>query len=177
MLDWIIPRRSPLQALRVDMLQESHDLDAQDISFLTALAGNSKQAQVFWCTCLVIQPLVNFGHEVVTWLHSCACGCGPTQECNLKGRRSIELASGKASEFVARLSQVKLTKFASEAHRSLLSTDAETANNLLSDFNSAKAHISLRMQQTFGFWRELPWSLLQVGECLVCDDPCLSFSV
>lgn len=157
------------------MLQESHDLDSQDIQFLTTLASDTKAAQIFWTTCFILQPLVDYGHWVLSWLHSCSCGCDPKDTtknpCPLKGRRSIELACGKARDFLAELQRVHLSKWATEAHSILRKTDLDLANNLLNDYQTAKAKIHLRISQSLGYWEQPPWSILRVGECLVRNDP------
>ena len=152
------------------MLEEVHDLDAEDLRFLTALASDSEAAQFFWTTCFVLQPLVNFGHNVLVWLHSCCCGCDSKTSCPLKGRRSIELACGQVTVFLKKLEAVHLSKWAIEAHTKLFTTDPGRATNLLNDWKTAKAKIHLRMKQSFGFWEQLPWSILRVGECLVVKD-------
>ena len=158
------------------MLEESHDLDPQDLQFLTALASDTKAAQVFWTTCFLLQPLVDYGHGVSVWLHSCPCGCirenPATPPCPLKGRRSIELACGKVDDFLAKLERVSLTKWASEAHSALLKVDHGIATALLNDWNTAKSKIHLRIKQTLGYWKNPPWSILRIGECLIRKEPC-----
>lgn len=168
-LDWIIPRRLPIIALKPTDLQEAHDLDGQDIAFLSALASDSKTAQIFWTTCFVIKPLVDCGHEILSWLHSCVCGCEPKAQCPLKGRRAIELACGKFHDFLKAVERKGLTKWAVDAHVNLSRVDSEVASNLLSDWKTAKANIILRLKQNFGFWEKPPWSILRVAEVLVDD--------
>lgn len=155
----------------MDMLEESHDLDSQDIQFLATLASDSKAAQIFWTTCFILQPLVNFGHSMLAWIHSCCCGCDEKTICPLKGRRSIEMACGKYKDFLKQLERTTLTKWARECHTDLVKVDPDMANNLLNDWQTAKAKVHLRIEQSFGFWGQLPWSILRVGECLAVDVP------
>ena len=149
------------------MLEESHDLDQEDIRFLTILSSDSKRSLAFWTMCMMIQPIVDFGHSVSSWLHSCPCNCAPKHKCILKGRRAIELACGEMDALIGKLKALSLTKFAATAHRKLEAQDAETASCLLTDWNNARGAVQLRMQQSFGFWKDAPWSILRIGECLV----------
>ena len=149
------------------MLEESHDLDREDIRFLTILSSDSKRSLAFWTMCMMIQPIVDFGHSVSSWLHSCPCNCDPKRKCILKGRRAIELACGEMDVWIGKLKALSLTKFAAAAHRKLEAEDAETASCLLTDWNNARGAVQLRMQQSFGFWKDAPWSILRIGECLV----------
>ncbi|CAL1127793.1 unnamed protein product [Cladocopium goreaui] len=79
---------------------------------------------------------------------------------------------------IGKLKALSLTKFAAAAHRKLEAQDAETASCLLTDWNNARGAVQLRMQQSFGFWKDAPWSILRIGECLVRvnDDDALARS-
>ena len=138
-LDWLIPRRLPIEALSIHAVPESHDLDASDINFITQLA-ETERAVLFWAMVMAIQPLVDFGAHVVNWLHGCTCGC-PTKKyiCPLKGRRAVELALGKMEDFMRELKKLPLTQPALVEHDQLAKQSNNTGSDLLSQFNTAKA--------------------------------------
>lgn len=153
----------------------SQDLTMEEIELLSMVAGEKETATVesktFWLMALLLQPLTNWGHQVVNWLSSCPCNpkpCSPPKaRCPLKGRRSIEMSLGKMNDFAAQLENTFLTEFALQAHADLPHTHLEVASSLLTQWNLRKANMALRLNQFFSSWTERPWCLLRIGECLV----------
>ena len=93
MLDWVLPRRNPLLAMEIETLQESHDLDADNIKFLKTLCDNDgNDRKLFWTTAWLLKPLVDWGSHVSNFLHGCPCRKPCVTDCPLKGRRAIEMA-------------------------------------------------------------------------------------
>ena len=168
-LDWVLPRRRPLEALRIHDLAVSHDLDECDVQFLTQLSHDAATSKLFWCMALLVEPIVGFGSHLSRWLHKCPCGCDVKDKCVLKGRRSIELACGKIDEFVGTLKNLTLSPFAIEAHKELKWQDGSVATQLLNEYETAKGKVHVRICQSFSFWKEKPWNILRVGECLLGD--------
>ncbi|OLP99017.1 hypothetical protein AK812_SmicGene18471 [Symbiodinium microadriaticum] len=140
-LDWVLPRRRPLEALRIHDLAVSHDLDECDVQFLTQLSHDAATSKLFWCMALLVEPIVGFGSHLSRWLHKCPCGCDVKDKCVLKGRRSIELACGKIDEFVGTLKNLTLSPFAIEAHKELKWQDGSVATQLLNEYETAKGKV------------------------------------
>ena len=177
-LSWVIPRQEPIKALRAEELNTSHDLSSDELKFLSvavaadedvASPGERCRARLFWTMATLLQPLADWGHNVVSWLAACPCPkpCeakrSKTAGCVLKGARAISLACGKMADFINQLHATGVS------HRSMLlmrSLERSVSSQLLTEFNSAKSRMLLRVQQSFGFWSERPWSILRMAECL-----------
>ncbi len=167
MLDWVLPRRNPLIAMEIETLQESHDLDADNIKFLKTLCDNdSSDQKMFWATAWLLKPLVDWGNHVSNFLHGCPCRKPCVADCPLKGRRAIEMACGRAAKFISSLKKVNVPK---EALTLLKGLPPAENSKLLTQWNAAKSCMELRVVQSFSFWQEKPWSLLRMGECLLDD--------
>lgn len=168
-LDWVIPTRLAIQALRTDEMQASHDLSSEEISTLRMAAGQESEeaAATFWMMAMLMHPLTVFGHNVLAWMSACPCNCERKSQCQLKGRRAIEMALGKMKDFVRDLSSLPLNRFALEARQTLQNLNPAAANSLKDQFNFARGNITLRMKQCFSFWEERPWSILCIAECLL----------
>ena len=181
-LHWVIPRQEPIRALNTDQLGPSHDLEADEIKFLTLVAGSGlsadeqQKSDKFWAIAALICPLADWGHHVVNWLHACPCPkpCSSTskskaarsKQCPLKGRRAIQMACGQMADFIAQLNAVGINPRAQEFMRGL---GADVRNTLLTEFNLAKSCMQLRMSQSFSFWEQRPWRFLRIAECLTVE--------
>ena len=190
MLQWVLPRQEPIRALNVDQLSPSHDLDADEIKFLTLVAGSAQSADEqlksdkFWAIASLIWPLADWGHHVVNWLHACPCPkpCSSTSkskaarsnQCPLKGRRAIQMACGQMGVFITKLHSVGINP---RAHEFMKGLSTDTKNSILTEFNLAKSCMQLRMTQSFSFWEQRPWRFLRIAECLTVEgDPALERS-
>ena len=181
MLMWVVPRQEPIRALKTEELTASHDIDSDEIKFLTLVAGSSdafsaeerQQADLFWTMASLILPLADWGNHVTNWLHACPCPkpCSPQSQsksamqhqCALKGRRAIDLACGRMDDLISQLSNVGVSNKAGQIMRSL---EAHCRSTLLTEFNTAKSCMHLRVTQSFSFWAQRPWSILRIAECL-----------
>ena len=190
MLQWVLPRQEPIRALNADQLSPSHDLDADEIKFLTLVAGSAQLADEqlksdkFWAIASLIWPLADWGHHVVNWLHACPCPkpCSSTSkskaarsnQCPLKGRRAIQMACGQMGVFITKLHSVGINP---RAHEFMKGLSTDTKNSILTEFNLAKSCMQLRMTQSFSFWEQRPWRFLWIAECLTVEgDPALERS-
>lgn len=188
-LRWIIPRQKPIQALQPSInfqdLQD-RDMDQEEIKLFRLVGGSATPdstgedlanlSRLFWCMAKMVDSLAEWGHGVLTWMSGCPCPnpkpCTDSKgknHCVLKGRRAIELAAGRSSQFRESLSRATLTELGREAHTELSKFDPEKATSLLNEWNTAKCNMLLRIEQHFSCWTERPWSLLQIGECLVVE--------
>ena len=79
------------------------------------------------------------------------------------------MACGKMQDFISRLHKQGLTQAAHALHKKLRSIDEARAADLLTEFNTAKSAMELRMKQLRSFWQQRPWNILSIGECLVVD--------
>ena len=166
-LHWVLPRRNPLLAMEIETLQESHDLDADNIKFLKTLCDNDGNDQkLFWTTAWLLKPLVDWGSHVSNFLHGCPCRKPCVTDCPLKGRRAIEMACGRAPKFISMLKKIHVPK---EAAKLLQDLPPSESSKLLTQWNAAKSCMELRVTQSFSLWQEKPWSLLRMGECLLDD--------
>ena len=144
MLQWVLPRQEPIRALNADQLSPSHDLDADEIKFLTLVAGSAQSADEqlksdkFWAIASLIWPLADWGHHVVNWLHACPCPkpCSSTSkskaarsnQCPLKGRRAIQMACGQMGVFITKLHSVGINP---RAHEFMKGLSTDTKNSIL----------------------------------------------
>lgn len=167
-MDWILPRRNPLIALKVEHLTESHDLNSEDLKFLRSLCDdNSHDQKLFWCMANLLKPLVDWGAHFSNFLHACPCPKPCEKNCALKGRRSIDMACGGTDRFIKLLRRASVPKQASD----LLRTSSGTFDFLLTQWNAAKSAMELRIVQSFSFWTMRPWNLLRMAEGLLNDVP------
>ena len=182
-----MPRQEPIRALKTEEISASHDIDADEIKFLILVAGSGSEgalsseeqhkANLFWAMAALAQPLTDWGHHVVNWLHSCPCPkpCSSTskskaarsQQCSLKGRRAIDMARGHMKTFINELNAVGVSHRARQLMRGL---GANVEDSLLTQFNLAKSCMQLRVTQSFSFWGQRPWSILRIAECLNNED-------
>ena len=175
MLQWVVPRQEPIRALKADELTTAHDLDSDEVKFLALVAGSSdtfsaeeqSEADRFWAMASLILPLADWGNHVTNWLHACPCPKPCKQHrCAMKGRRSIDMACGRMNELICKLNAVGVSQKAGQLMRSL---GNEVRSTLLTEFNTAKSCMHLRVTQSFSFWQQRPWSILRIGECLTAE--------
>ena len=145
---------------------------------------NSLDGQIFWVMGHLCRRLASWGHDVSGFLHGCLCHTmqdrreekeaksqnkrkRPTiadsaEECPMKGRMAVALAAGFAEEAIEQLQALKVPSRAQRALRTLRASSqgAEAAANLLGSYSAAVGRLTFRMKQSFGYWSQLPWSLL-----------------
>lgn len=169
-----MPRRNPLIALKVEHLTESHDLSSEDIDFLKSFCiDDNNDQRLFWCMANLLKPLVDWGSHFANFLHACPCPKPCGKNCNLKGRRAIDMACGSVNKFTTLLKRVYVPKQAS------LLLEGSEFPFLLTEWNAAKSAMELRVIQSFSFWTMRPWNLLRMAEGLMKDEPwtvCLNVS-
>jgi hypothetical protein len=71
------------------------------------------------------------------------------------------MASGQVYTFEQELASMSPS---TQSHKLLGLCHADDAVQLMADFAAAKSRMRLRLAQGFGFWKNIPWSLLALLE-------------
>ena len=159
--------------------QPEHDFTDADVETLCLLYANPSEAVKFWCLAYTMRVLCRWGHTVVGWLHGCFChstkeGRDQNQKehghaCKWSGRRLIELASGAAAGFVAKLRALSIEhdSFARKKLAALRAMDAACADRVIEGFATSKKLLEARFVQLTSFVQEVPWCLVKLIRFLV----------
>jgi hypothetical protein len=152
---------------------DSKEMTQHELEHLTSVSSlDSPDGHKFWSTCMVVQVLSGWGASVSVWMHGCMCVHHKTEKekgrCTLKGRRGVEMASGKWRSFLAELKSLSLTPAALEAIARLRDCgQSEWGDFLMTSFQECKASVEMRCIQAWSFWGSLPYSILELASHFV----------
>ena len=173
-LTYVLERQEALMYLSgdPDLIKDGHEMSEKDVAVLTEITdvNPERRGLWFWAMCSAVFPLCATGGKIRAWLQGCSChvsGDKAASDCPMKGRRSFELACGKMQEFV---SWVAGTQVERNGFYNLERAGPVLSNNILLEFNAAKARIQFRVQMGFAFWEKFPWVVLSIRRPLLCKE-------
>lgn len=163
-LQWMLPRRRVATLLKPQELSASRSdysegLTPSDISLLERIVSSDKESSWFWAFAEAVHELAHWGHSLSGYLHGCFC-CQERvgKPCPLKGRRGAEFAGTGYVKFLARLQSLEMNAATCSIVWALGLQD------VLEGFSNCKRAVQFRYCQLFGFWSQLPWSILGIYE-------------
>lgn len=163
-LQWMLPRRRVATLLKPQELSASRSdysegLTPSDIALLERIVSNDKESSWFWAFAEAVHELAHWGHNLAGYLHGCHC-CQERmgKPCPLKGRRGAEFAGTGYAKFLARLQSLEMNSATCSV------VWAMGLQDVLEGFSNCKRAVQFRYCQLFGFWSQLPWSVLGIYE-------------
>ena len=185
-LAWVLPRKQAFMYLRLDDFTSSassrnpedddDSLTVQQMQLLANLSEDCLESAEFWAIAELCQSLAAWGHWFSGVSHGCPCHSlaerreSTTFSCAMTGRTGVLLACGLPQVALTKLDDARshLPSSARAAINSLRSFDSDDgkgfaiARRLLDEYNVAISKLKFRTTQSFGYWGQLPWSLLMV---------------
>ena len=170
---------------------EQHQLSSKQLELLTNLCDGGPKARCFWAMCGLTKILSDWGHQVSGFLHGCPCHDAKErpkkrrrkdleflegeeakeleESCPMTGRMAVPLAAGYAKFALQSLksSAATFSPHVQVALQKLFDSDRSEGELLMDNFQTAVSRLTFRMTQSFGYWNELPWSLLMVMQPFV----------
>ena len=173
-LRWILQRKDAFAFLLSDpsFATGSKEMSDNELRMIAEVSDMSSSAGLkFWATCFTVECLSDWGVSISVWLHGCSCTHETDkakEQCGLKGRRAVELASGRWHDFIKSLNDLKVSNAALAAISQLSrSGDDGTATFLLTCFQDCKAAMLFRSRQAWSFWDSMPFSILKMCQHIV----------
>jgi hypothetical protein len=175
-LHWLLPRKQILAYLTHDPnifeLDGGTDFKSEEVTMLLAIARDDTVGCKFWACCFTIAPIATWGAKISSFFHSCPVhgflwpkkSC---KDCIWKGRMAVVLARGDwLVTFKAELINLDMGL----ADDYLRRCDAAYSRQMMEDFNNCRFAMAQRMDQSFGFWLEIPWTSCAIAAPLFCSD-------
>lgn len=167
---------------------EQHQLSSKHLELLSNLCDDGPGARRFWAMCGLAKILSDWGHGVSRFLHGCPChdmNDRPKKRkkkdvdflarkeaedkeaaCPMAGRMAVPLAAGYPKLALEALNSEagNLSPHLQSDLNKLFDIDRAGGELLMNNFHLAIARLTFRMTQTFGYWSELPWSILMIAQ-------------
>ena len=141
------------------------DMAAVDVAALKVLASDPVERARFWAFFWSFYQIECWGFSVYQFNHDCFCrdreGHGPRTPCKYRGRRMLELASGKAMHFLRELEAISVDS-SEQTMRALATLETTSPGDravVVAGFMLAKRKMHLRFQQGSSFYSEFPWNV------------------
>ena len=179
-LRWILRRKDAFGFLLSDasFATGNKEMSQREIDMISEIAQmDTASSWKFWATCFTVQCLSEWGVSTSVWYHGCSCKHETDkekQQCTLKGRRAVDLASGAWMDFINSLIETKLSNKALAAIAKLSNSGDDElvafASGLMQHFQDCKTMMIFRATQAWSFWQDMPFSILTMCKHLVSTD-------